>query len=178
QQLPPFAPWTLQIRSRHGNDVVTALPSMIVSLREWADSESCTRAGYLHAAADLASRFIDRLSAIEFDLADLIDNSTMWAKTADAYRLAEQYAVVHAASALIALSVYSRDSLPSALPDPAILSVCLGRLWAQIAPTEAVTPPGAVDAAAHVLIALHDAGQLFAHRQTPLANTSIRESAT
>jgi hypothetical protein len=173
--LPPFEPSQLQMRSRHGNDVVTALPDAVEALRSWANSETGSRAAYVNIAVEITMRIWNRFNLIAQELDQLIERDRAWSKSAEVYRLAEEYAVVHAASAVVALAVHSRNCLPAVLPDPAVLLACLGRLWQLFAPTERLVPPDAIDAAADALMRLHDEGCLFSHRQLQLAASHCTE---
>ncbi|MEV0700899.1 acyl-CoA dehydrogenase family protein [Saccharopolyspora sp. NPDC050389] len=177
--LPQFEPARLQMRSRHGDDVVTAMPGVLDALEARAEASDRSTSGahgsadHLRAAVSLGRRFVERLSVLRREVEELAERyGSSWPRSDEAYRRAEDYAVLHAAAAVVALAAHSAESLPNGGIDPAVLLVCLGRLWERFEPGGRVVSADAVASAAAVMLRLHREGRLFSHRQLALAEGS------
>jgi hypothetical protein len=88
--------------------------------------------------------------------------------------LAKHYCTVHAAAAVVNLTVHSADTLRDPFPHGAVLLACLDRLWRLLHPREAIADRAAIDDAARVLFQLHDEHRQFSFRDITLAGGDPR----
>ncbi|MET8897998.1 acyl-CoA dehydrogenase [Streptomyces albogriseolus] len=164
-ELPVWRPERQLLVSRGRDDVLLALPDTLERLRDLAERQRDGRDRALfHRAAETGDRLLkefDRLLGETTRLKE--DVGRGYAATAEQFRLAEQYCALHAGAAAIHLAVRSQDALGEGFPDPAVLLLCLERVWRRFRPTETLTDAAVVDRVTEVLSGLHDRGRLFSH---------------
>lgn len=164
--LPAFEPRLLDMRSRTGDDVVSAMPALIERLRHHAAHAETGDAAYLLEAGATASKLYGHLSSMLSDLNELREtHGSHWTKAEASYRLAERYALIHGAAAVLALAVTSRDHSSSVVLEAPVLVMCLARVWQQFAPLDIRVDERVVASAADVMLKLYDSSRLFSHRR-------------
>jgi len=174
--LPRFEPATLELYCRGMDDGVLALPNSITELLRLASQAKGDEADRLNAAAELAKRFLGELTALHAEQLTLRDDlGKDYSGSAELFELAKHYCVVHAAAAVVHLTVHSFDVLRDPFPSGAVLLACLDRLWRLLHPRESFADRSVIDAAAGVLFQLHDENRLFSFRDIRLAGACPTE---
>ncbi|GAA4598135.1 alkylation response protein AidB-like acyl-CoA dehydrogenase [Actinoplanes octamycinicus] len=158
---PPAAayePWTQELNNRGIDDAVLALPESVAGLRDrgWT------------GPAKLGEQFLGELDRMRAELTAL---RAAWGRAAprrpEAYELAKRYCVVLAAASCVHLFRFGREVIDPRLADPAVLHVCLARLWQVLHPTAPLAEPEAVEHTARALLTLHQEGRSFGFRAWP-----------
>jgi alkylation response protein AidB-like acyl-CoA dehydrogenase len=166
----PYEPWSQELNNRGADDAVLALPVAVAALREEAGRGADPAAQTLLQAAKLAEQFAAELDRMRAELTALRASAGRdTPRRPEAYELAKRYCVVLAAASCVHLFVYGRDAVDPRLADPAVLHVCLARLWQVLHPTAPLAEPEAVERTARALLALHAEQRAFAFRAWPLA---------
>lgn len=175
-ELPEFNPAALELYCRGMDDGVLAMPATVEGLRKLATEAKGEEADRFTAAADLAERMLAELAELRTEQQELKASfGKEYSQSAEMLELAKQYCVVHAAAAVVNLTVHSAGSLDDPFPSGAVLLACLDRLWRQLHPRERVADRTTIDAAARVLFQLHDENRLFSFRNIALAGSVNRE---
>lgn len=168
-KLGEYRPELQQLSSRGLDDTVISLPDSVAALHAMADGRAEARNGgqqreWLHRAADAADAIACQLHRLRTELDELqFVAGPECGASAELFRLAEQYCVVHAAAAAAHLAVHSADVLGEHFPDGAVLLMIMERAWCTFQPTEPVTDVAVVDRVMAVLQRLHRERRLFSH---------------
>ncbi|WP_100444519.1 acyl-CoA dehydrogenase [Glycomyces xiaoerkulensis] len=163
-ELPEWRPERQLLISRGRDDALLALPAALARLRDRARGhrDADQREWYLRAA-DLGDRLAKELYRLDAEAARIAREAGRGhTGTAEQFRLAEQYCVLHAGAAALHLAAWSGDALGGA-PDGAVLLLQMERVWRLLYPAETVTDAAVVDRAMEVLRGLHEEGRLFSH---------------
>lgn len=175
-KLPEFRPASLELYSRCMDDGVLAMPAAVEGLRRLAAQAKGEDADRFTMAAKLADRMLAELGKMRAEQKELKNTlGKQYGQSAELLELAKQYCVVHAAAAVVNLTVHSADALGDPFPNGAVLLACLDRLWRQLYPRDRSADPATIDAAATVLYQLHDEHRLFSFRDIKLAGSVNRE---
>ncbi|WP_433665944.1 acyl-CoA dehydrogenase family protein [Nocardia sp. CA-136227] len=165
-KLDAWVPARQQLFSRDGDVVLVALPAAIQKLRELADTHEGDQRAWFGQSADLADLLLSEVDRLATDQRDLqVRLGREYGPSAELYRLAERYCALHAAAAIIHLTVNSGAVLEDPFPDGAVLLLCLERVWRTFQPTETRTGVVEIDHVTEVLLRLHDERKLFSHWQ-------------
>jgi alkylation response protein AidB-like acyl-CoA dehydrogenase len=174
-ELPPFEPATLELYCRGMDDGVLALPDSIARLARLAGEAKGVETERLHAAAEAAERFLGELTTLYSEQRALkAELGKEYSQSAEMLELAKHYCTVHAAAAVVNLTVHSAGVLSDPFPNGAVLLACLDRLWRLLHPREAIADRAAIDDAARVLFQLHDEHRQFSFRDITLAGGDPR----
>jgi alkylation response protein AidB-like acyl-CoA dehydrogenase len=174
-ELPPFEPATLALYCRGMDDGVLALPDSIAQLARLAGEAKGVETERLHAAAEAAERFLGELTTLYSEQRALkAELGKDYSQSAEMLELAKHYCTVHAAAAVVNLTVHSADVLRDPFPNGAVLLACLDRLWRLLHPREAIADRAAIDDASRVLFQLYDEHRLFSFRDITLAGGDPR----
>lgn len=161
-ELPQWNPADQQLVSRDGDAAVLALPGAIAALRTLARRHPGAQREWFERSADLADALLvefDRLGVEVTRLRAALGRA--FGTSAELFRLAELYCGIHAAAAMIHLTVRSAHCLTEPFPNGAVLLVCLERVWRTFHPADAVADAAVTDAVLDVLLGLHGEGKLF-----------------
>lgn len=164
-ELPRWQPDLQQLFSRGKDDTVLALPEGVERLRAMAKQHPDDEQGkwYLRAA-DVAEKLdaeLDRLHAEAQRLRKELGKA--YGSSAELFRLAEQYSLVHVGAAVVHLTTNSVDAFSGDLPDGALLLLCLERVWRTLYSAESITDVAVVNRTIDVLRGLHKERRLFSH---------------
>lgn len=175
-ELGEFRPADLELYCRGMDDGVLAMPAAVQGVRRLAAEAKGDEADRFTAAAALADRMLAELGGLRAEQVRLKDGlGKEYSQSAELLELAKQYCVVHAAAAVVNLTVHSAGVLNDPFPNGAVLLACLDRLWRQLYPRELVADSATIDATASVLFQQHDENRLFSFRDIALAGTVNRE---
>ncbi|MEU0504799.1 acyl-CoA dehydrogenase family protein [Nocardia sp. NPDC005998] len=168
-KLDEWQPAQQQLFSRAGDAAILALPQAIADLRALAGTRAGEQRSWFEQSADLAERLLVELDRILLEQQRAKQTlGRGYGASAEIYRLAEQYCALHAAAALIHLTVRSAAVLAPPFPDGAVLLLCLERIWRGFHPADPVTDAVVVDRVLTVLLDLHRDRKLFSHWQFQL----------
>ncbi|MEU1205274.1 acyl-CoA dehydrogenase family protein [Nocardia sp. NPDC005825] len=168
-KLDEWVPAQQQLFCRDGDLVLLALPAAIEKLNALAATREGEQRAWFEQSADLAALLlgeVDRLATDQRELQQRLGRA--YGPSAELYRLAEQYCALHAAAAIIHLTVNSGAVLADPFPDGAVLLLCLERVWRTFHPTETCTDVDEIDHVTEVLLRLHGERKLFSHWQIQL----------
>ncbi len=176
-ELPAWRPERQLLVSRGKDDALLALPVAIARLRALAEERpGPDQREWYRRAADVGDRLFGELDRLADEAARIQREAGRGhTGTAEQFRLAEQYCVLHAGAAAIHLAAWSGETLGDGV-DGAVLLLQLERAQRLLRPVETVTDTAVVDRVMDVLGGMHAEGRLFSH--WPVRVRASRSRAT
>jgi alkylation response protein AidB-like acyl-CoA dehydrogenase len=170
--LPDYRPWDARTISRTGDDALLALRYVPDRLRALADrADRPAEADRWRRCAEFTGELLGELRQLAADSARLHERSGPdYPGSADAYRLAERFCVLHAAATCLAQRAWSGGWVPAEC-GAAVLLVTLDRLWHRLHPTDALADAEAYEEVAEVMTTLHADGRSFGYRMFRLPDS-------
>jgi alkylation response protein AidB-like acyl-CoA dehydrogenase len=174
EPLPPFDPSAARTISRTGDDALLALPLASRRLREFAENPECPevdRLRWLHCAKAVEEFVaeLDRLRTEQRELRGRLGRAA--GSSAEMFRLAEQFCVVHAAATCLGHRAWS-SWIEAPLDGPAPLLLSLQRLWHWLHPTRSLIDEHVAEDVAQTMLHLHATARSFGYRQFQLPDSA------